>query len=89
MQKQKGFHVRVVRYRSAKPFTPVRIWLEPPGPPLKSLTLKSATFSLWLYAGEIERECEQYEWGGVPSGAPPHQIVFEVRIISQPVCDLR
>ena len=27
--KTKGFHVRVVRYRSAKPFTPVRIWLEP------------------------------------------------------------
>ena len=25
----KGFHVRVVRYRSAKPFTPVRVWLEP------------------------------------------------------------
>ena len=23
------FHVRVVRYRSAKPFTPVRIWLAP------------------------------------------------------------
>ena len=30
LAKAKWFHVRVVRYRSAKPFTPVRIWLEPP-----------------------------------------------------------
>ena len=29
LAKAKWFHVRVVRYRSAKPFTPVRIWLEP------------------------------------------------------------
>ena len=43
-KRNKGCHVRVVRYRSAKPFTPVRIWLAPP----KILTISRDLFFLHL-----------------------------------------